>query len=167
MLRSGITRAIASALFAASGLVLVGGVVITGAAPAGAQTPCPGGDLCITPSSGLVNHQSVEVVVKGKKANANEEIAVTECNANLAESDPDACNSSASDLGKPGGPALAETNARGNATISYKVLVSSKKAVGDGFCAPDGNGGEPCFLIAASVSTEEPITNPGAFSTGG
>jgi hypothetical protein len=117
--------------------------------------------LCITPSSGLANKQVVSVVVR---ATPSTEIAVTECNSNLAGGDSNACNSDPSDLGKPGGPMLAETGPNGNARISYKVLVSATKAVGDGNCLP---GGDTCFLVAASVANQTPVANPTPFTTAG
>ena len=121
----------------------------------------------MTPTAAIVNHQVVTVIVRG--APANDTIAVTECNENLAGGDPNACNDNPADLGKPGGPALATTNARGRAEVQYKVLVSSTKPVGDGNCLAGGDSsGVPCFLIAADVATEMPLSvagNPAPFTT--
>ncbi len=165
MFRSGISRAIASACIAVSALVGVGGLVVAGAAPAGAQdgdcNPAP--LVCIHPSAAIVNKQLIKVIVK---ASPNEEIAVTECNAGLAGGDSNACNSNPSDLGRAGGPALALTNSVGRAHLEYKVLVSTTRPVGDGNCLPGGDSsGVPCFLIAADVSTQQPIANPVPFTT--
>ena len=158
-----VSRIVACAAFATGGLLGGGGLLLTGATAASASTSCATGSpiLCINPSTGLVNKQVVAVVVR---ATPNTEIAVTECNSGVASSDPNACDSNPSDLGKPGGPMLAETGAKGNARLSYKVLVSSTKAVGDGNCLP---GGDTCFLIAASVANQEPVANPTPFTTGG
>ncbi len=166
MFRSGMSRAIASACIAVSALAGVGGLVVAGAAPAGAQggacNPAP--LLCIIPSAAIVNHQVVKVIVK--TGIPDETIAVTECNVNVAGGDPNACNSNPADLGKPGGPALATTNAVGRAHLEYKVLVSSTKMVGDGYCLAGGDtSGIPCFLIAADISTEQPVANPAPFTT--
>jgi hypothetical protein len=162
MRNASISRFIACTAIATGGLLGGGGLLLTGAAPASASGTCPTTNpiLCITPSSGLIDKQAVSVVVR---ATPNTEIAVTECNSNLAGNDPNACDSNPADLGKPGGPMLALTGPNGNARITYKVLVSSTKAVGDGNCLP---GGDTCFLLAASVSTEMPVANPTPFTTG-
>jgi hypothetical protein len=162
MRHASISRFIACAAVATGGLLGGGGLLLAGAAPASASTSCSttGPILCITPSTGLVNKQVVSVVVR---ATPNTEIAVTECNSNLATNDSNACDSNPADLGKPGGPMLAQTGGKGNARISYKVLVSATKAVGDGNCLP---GGDTCFLLAASVSTQTPVANPTPFTTG-
>ena len=161
-----VSRIIACAAFATGGLLGGGGLLLTGATAASASASCPTTSpiLCVTPSAGLVNKQVVSVVVR---AAPNTEIAVTECNANLAGGDSNACDQNPADLGKPGGPMLALTGAKGNARLSYKVLVSSTKPVGDGNCLPGGDSsGVPCFLIAASVATEMPVANPTPFTTG-
>ena len=169
MFRTGISRVLVSALFVAGGFAGVGGLLITGATPALASGPndCPPTTMCVTPTAAIVNHQVVTVIVRG--APADDTIAVTECNANLAGGDQNACNENPADLGKPGGPALARTNARGRAEIQYKVLVSSTKMVGDGYCLAGGDAsGTPCFLIAADVATEMPLSvagNPTPFTT--
>ena len=162
MRHASVSRFIACAAIATGGLLGGGGLLLAGAAPASASTACSttGPILCITPNSGLVDKQVVSVVVR---ATPNTEIAVTECNSGVAASDPNACDSNPADLGKPGGPMLAETGGKGNARISYKVLVSSTKPVGDGNCLP---GGDTCFLVAASVSTQAPVANPTPFTTG-
>jgi hypothetical protein len=165
MLRMKVSRIACSALFVAGGFAGVGGLLLTGAAPAGALTPScnPSPLVCITPNAAIVNHQIVKVIVKGP---ASTEIAVTECNSNVAGGDANACDSNPADLGKPGGPALTMTNARGRGVVEYKVLVSSTKPVGDGNCLPGGDSsGVPCFLIAASVSTQQPVANPAPFTT--
>jgi hypothetical protein len=59
------------------------------------------------------------------KTAADTEIAVTECNVNLAMDDPNACNSNPADVGKSGGPAITPTSATGNATLGYWDRVSS------------------------------------------
>ncbi len=85
MFRSGISRAIASATVAVGALAGVGGLVIAGATPAYAGPGCsPAPLVCITPNTGLVQHQIVKVVVKGP---ASTEIAVTECNSNVTMGD--------------------------------------------------------------------------------
>jgi hypothetical protein len=162
MRNASVSRIIACAAIAMGGLIGGGGMLLTGASPASASASCPttGPLLCITPSTGLVNKQVVSVVVR---AAPNTEIAVTECNSNLATNDPNACDQNPSDLNKPGGPMLASTGAKGNARLSYKVLVSATKAVGDGNCLP---GGDTCFLIAASVASQTPVANPTPFTTG-
>jgi hypothetical protein len=159
-----VSRIIACAAFATGGLLGGGGLLLSGASPASAST-CPStpGTLCINPNAGLVNHQTVMVVVR---AAPHETIAVTECNAGVAGGDANACQESPSTLGKPGGPVLATTGGKGTARVKFKVLVSSTKAVGDGLCAPGGNGGAPCFLIAADISTMQPVANPTPFTTG-
>jgi hypothetical protein len=119
--------------------------------------------MCINPNAGLLNHQAVSVVVR---AAPHETLAVTECNAGVAGGDTNACQESPSTLGKPGGPVLVTTGGKGTARVSFKVLISSTKAVGDGLCAPGGNGGAPCFLIAADISTMQPVANPTPFTTG-
>jgi hypothetical protein len=160
MFRSGISRAIASATVAVGALAGVGGLVIAGATPAYAGPGCsPAPLVCITPNTGLVQHQIVKVVVKGP---ASTEIAVTECNSNVTMGDANACNQNPSMLNKAGGPMLAATDANGRAVLHYKVLVSATKAVGDGLCTP---GGDTCFLIAASVSSMMPVANPSPFTT--
>jgi hypothetical protein len=139
-------------------------MVIAGASPAAAAVCSPNPIVCITPSAGLVNKQTVQVIVKGP---ASTEIAVTECNSNIESQDPDACNQNPSDLNHAGGPALAMTNAAGKAVLEYRVLVSTTRPVGDGNCLPGGDTSEvPCFLIAASVSSEMPVANPTPFFTG-
>ena len=137
-------------------------MLLAQAAPAGASAGCPTTSpiLCVNPSTGLVNKQAVSVVVR---AAPNTEIAVTECNSALATNDPNACDQNPADLNKPGGPMLASTGAKGNARLTYKVLVSSTKPVGDGNCLP---GGDTCFLIAAQVSNQTPVANPVPFTTG-
>jgi hypothetical protein len=157
-----VSRIIACAAFATGGLLGGGGLLLTGAGPASASPSCDttGPILCIIPSTGLVNKQAVSVVVR---AAPNTEIAVTECNAGVAASDPNACDSNPADLGKPGGPMLAQTGGKGNARITYKVLVSATKPVGDGNCLPGGN---TCFLLAAAVATQTPVANPTPFTTG-
>ncbi len=161
-----VSRIIATAAIATGGLLGGGGMLLSGAAPAGANSSCPSAPvLCITPSATILNHQVVSVVVR--TGVPNETIAVTECNANLAGSDPNACDQNPADLGKPGGPKLATTGGKGTARISYKVLVSSTKPVGDGNCLPGGDtSGVPCFLIAADISTQMPVANPTPFTTG-
>ena len=162
MRHASVSRFIACAAIATGGLLGGGGLLFTGAVPASASPSCPttNPNLCVTPSAGLVNKQAVAVVVR---ATPGTEIAVTECNVNLAGSDPNACNQNPADVGKPGGPMLAKTGGQGNARLSYKVLVSSTKPVGDGNCEP---GGDTCFLIAANVATQEPVANPVPFTTG-
>ena len=137
-------------------------MLLAEAAPASASAGCPTTSpiLCVNPSTALVNKQVVSVVVR---STPNTEIAVTECNSNLAGNDPNTCDQNPADLGKPGGPMLASVGAKGNARLSYKVLVSSTKAVGDGNCLP---GGDTCFLIAADVATQTPVANPTPFTTG-
>jgi hypothetical protein len=165
MLRTKVSRIACSTLFVAGGFAGVGGLLLTGAAPAGAQMGAcnPSPLLCITPDAAIVHHQLVKVIIKGP---ASTEIAVTECNANVTGGDANACNSNPADLGKPGGPALTETNANGRGVVEYRVLVSSVKMVGDGYCLPGGDSsGVPCFLIAASVSTQQPVANPAPFTT--
>lgn len=158
-----VSRIIASAAFATGGLLGGAGLLLSGASPASASMcPTTAGTLCINPSAGLVNHQAASVVVR---AAPHETIAITECNANLAGGDQNACQESPSTLGKPGGPILVTTGGKGTARLSFKVLISSTKAVGDGFCAPGGNGGAPCFLIAADISTMQPVAGPTPFST--
>ncbi len=162
MRHASVSRFIACAAIATGGLLGGGGLLLAGAAPASASAACPTTNpiLCVNPSTGLVNKQVVSVVVR---ATPGTEIAVTECNSNLATQDPNACDQNPADVGKPGGPMLAKTGSKGNARLSYKVLVSSTKAVGDGNCEP---GGDTCFLIAANVSTQEPVANPAPFTTG-
>jgi hypothetical protein len=162
MRNASVSRIIACAAIATSGLIGGGGILLAEAGPASASMNCSttGPILCINPSTGLTNKQAVSVVVR---AAPNTEIAVTECNSNLAGNDPNACDQNPADLNKPGGPMLAMTGGKGNARISYKVLVSSTKAVGDGNCLP---GGDTCFLIAAQVSNQTPVANPAPFTTG-
>jgi hypothetical protein len=161
MFRSGMSRAIASATIAVGALAGVGGLVIAGATPAYAGSGCsPAPVVCITPATGLVQHQIVKVVIKGP---ASTEIAVTECNSAVATGDHNACNQNSSMLNRAGGPMLALTDSTGKAVLHYKVLVSATKAVGDGLCTP---GGDTCFLLAAGVSSMMPVANPAPFTTG-
>jgi hypothetical protein len=165
MLRTKVSRIACSALFVAGGLVGVGSSLITGATSAGALTTCnPAPLMCLTPSAAIVNHQMIMVVVQ--TGVPHETIAVTECNVGVAGGDPNACDSNPADLGKPGGPMLATTGGKGTARLSYKVKVSSTKPVGDGNCLPGGDSsGVPCFLIAADISTQQPVANPAPFTT--
>jgi hypothetical protein len=161
-----VSRIIATAAIATGGLLGGGGLLLSGATAASATGSCPAAPiLCITPSSGVLNHQVVSVVVR--TGVPNETVAVTECNAGVAGGDPNACDSNPGDLGKPGGPKLATTNGLGTARLTYKVRVSSTKPVGDGNCLAGGDtSGVPCFLIAADISTQQPVANPSPFTTG-
>jgi hypothetical protein len=115
--------------------------------------------MCVKPNTGVTNHESLRVVVKDP-ASPNTEIAITECNHNLPGGDMNACDSNASDLNKPGGPALAMTDATGTAIFpAYKARVSLTKKVGDTFCSP---GGDTCFILAANVSTMTQLNVPPA-----
>lgn len=164
MRKLGLSRLAITALMASGGIVGVGGVLVTGAAPAWAGTQCPGPGpaLCITPNSNLTNKQVVHVVVWTGTASAGP-VVVTECNPAVANGDQAACNSNANDLNKPGGPKFADTNSKGKAAMYYTVRVSSTKDVGDGLCAP----GDTCFLVAANPQTQQLVAGPTPFTTAG
>jgi hypothetical protein len=160
-----VSRIIATAAIATGGLLGGGGLLLSGATPAGATGGCGTAPvLCMTPSHTITNAQVVKVVVRGLKK--GQTIAVTECDANLAGGDPAACDQNPADLGLPGGPMLATAGKKGNARLSYTVLVSSTQPTGDGNCLPGGDtSGVPCFLIAADISTQMPVANPTPFTT--
>jgi hypothetical protein len=143
-----------------SGLIIACGLLVS-ALPASAA-PCTSACLRVSPTTGVTNREALSVSVH--MAAPGTEVAIVECNVNLAGGDSNACNQNPADLGKPGGPALAVTNSGGYAAISYKVLVSATKAIGDGTCAP---GGDTCFVLVASVATMMPLGAPVPFSTAG
>ena len=136
MFRSGISRVLVSARFVAGGFAGVGGLLITGATPALASGPndCPPSTMCVTPTAD--RHQVVTVIVRG--APANDTIAVTECNENLAGAATRTCATITQPTLASRGVSPATTNARGRAEVQYKVLVSSTKPVGDGNCLAGG-----------------------------
>jgi hypothetical protein len=163
MLRSVATRFITSGVVMTGGLFAVGSAALFAAptpAFAGVQCPTAAPVVCIIPASGVTNHEVVKVVVKTGVPNAN--VAITECNHNLAGGDTAACDSNAADFGKPGGPMIATANANGKVVFEYKVLVSATKALGDGNCSP---GGDTCFIVAANPVSQAPYANPAFFTT--
>ena len=148
------------------GLVVVVGLLM--AVPAGAagqsvkiSSPTsgePGYPTCKTPTY-VTNKCSIGVKVKG--ATAGDAIAIVECNSNVSTGDEDACSSSAGTA--PGDADIVQANSKGKVTVKdYPVLVSSKKAVGDGFCAK----GDTCYILAADVNTMAEIGNPVPFTAG-
>lgn len=149
--------------------VMVAGVMMAGGlfaavAPASAATfgakGCPSGTPCviITPSSGLTTGETVTVMSQNlgvEGVMAGSVVAVVECNSNLESMDPDSCDQNANKLGHPGGPEFATTSAKHGVSIvvQYTVRISSTQEEGDGFCAPGGNGGQPCFLVVGNPGT--------------
>ncbi len=120
----------------------------------------PGYPTCSVPGN-VTNKCSVGVKIKVGAAYANTEVAVTECNTSVTSGDPNACTVTSGS--KPGDEVLVDTNSKGTATVvDYPVLVSGKKAVGDGSCA----AGDTCYLTAEVVSTQTQIGTPQAFTAG-
>jgi len=120
----------------------------------------PGYPTCTVPGN-VTNKCSLGVKVKLGSAYANTEIAVTECNVNVTAGDPNAC--SATTGSKPGDEVLIETNSKGTAKLKdYPVLVSSKRAVGNGSCA----AGDTCIIKAVVESSQTLIGTLQAFTAG-
>jgi hypothetical protein len=148
------------------GLAVVVGLLM--AVPAGAagqsvkiSSPTagePGYPTCKTPTH-VTNKCSIGVKVKG--ATPGDPIAIVECNSNVATGDMNACSATAGSA--PGDADIVPANAKGKVTVKdYPVLVSSKTALGDGFCAK----GDTCYILAADVDTMAEISNPVPFTAG-
>ena len=136
MFRSGISRAIASATRRVGALAGVGGLVIAGATSAHAGARAFAAPLvCITPNTGLVQHQIVKVVVKGPGEHRS--IAVTECNSNRDDGRPTRVQPEPVDAeqGRAGRCSQRPTRTAGR-SCTTRCWWSATKAVGDGLCTP-------------------------------